>query len=784
MLGAIETGCRSNEENSILSDTELLARFKNQRDEPAFAQFVDRHAAMVLGICHRLLGNRADAEDAFQATFFVLAMRLRRHEPPSLPANWLYVVARRTALKAKSAEWRRKARLRRITEMKTHEAYPQEELAGMLDAEIANLPARLRSAAVLCYLEGKTNRQAARMLGWPVGTLATRLRQARDLLRKRLARRGYVANVGAVGATLIRHLPPPNVSPPLALSTTKGAVSLMNGTTSILGASTALHLAKAVARKMYVHHLQLLATIFLVPSLAVVLAVASFVSFKSPSLVAAAPPRASATAPVSKPSTAESPDDSMAHIRRVALAVMVYSGRHNWKFPPDLGAVLPYADGDARLFLSPEDEATTAIPRQPSADWINAHTSFVYLGSAKMNDQRLRQLRIPQPRTILMYQKLEPGSDAPVPVAFFDGHGAWLARPVAEQAIRDSLVRLASMHPGGPHPPVLPPARETPSDPLSVPWQPSKSVELPSDLRKALEDNARDIVPLDVSWEEHAIATVPRDPAISLRLAFPASFSGWSHRAIAQPGRSYRMSKGPKGDTDEQSSDGRIYYSRIFNPNGHTKATLLKNPIAKLRLAASADFLPMDYFDRIGFRTPRFSASGEPDAQSEILWELDHGARLVSVERAVLDQRDLTRVTIVLDNREWRLLHSLPKQKNLVFYLDPLMHYALRRREERYGPRLLSEMDNDDFHRLEMRGIWLPMRSKQNSYTWRSIPGHYFETPIFSDVYEVTQISGQAADEKQFVLEPVVSPTRVTDATVPGKPVTYDSPAVDGAKQP
>ena len=57
MLGAIETGCRSNEENSILSDTELLARFKNQRDEPAFAQFVDRHAAMVLGICHRLLGT-------------------------------------------------------------------------------------------------------------------------------------------------------------------------------------------------------------------------------------------------------------------------------------------------------------------------------------------------------------------------------------------------------------------------------------------------------------------------------------------------------------------------------------------------------------------------------------------------------------------------------------------------------------------------------------------------------------------------------------------------------
>ncbi|HEX5244886.1 MAG TPA: hypothetical protein VFW23_16635, partial [Tepidisphaeraceae bacterium] len=118
------------------------------------------------------------------------------------------------------------------------------------------------------------------------------------------------------------------------------------------------------------------------------------------------------------------------------------------------------------------------------------------------------------------------------------------------------------------------------------------------------------------------------------------------------------------------------------------------------------------------------------------------------------------------------------------FYLDPLMHDALRRREERYGPRLLSEIDNDAFHKLDGRDVWLPSRSKQDFYTWSLILGTYFKSPIFSDVLEVTQISGQAADEKQFVLEPVVSPTRVTDATVPGKSVTYDSPAVQGAKQP
>jgi len=775
MLGAIETGCRSNEENSILSDTELLARFKNQRDEPAFAQFVDRHAAMVLAICRRLLGNRADAEDAFQATFFVLAMRLRRHEPPSLPANWLYVVARRTALKARSTRWRREARLRRIAQMKTDQPHTQEELAGMLDAEVAKLPARLRSAVVLCYLEGKTNRQAARMLGWPIGTLATRLRHARELLRKRLARRGYVCTVGAIGADLMRHLPPPSVSQPLAASTTQGAVLLMHGTTSMLGASAAVRLAKMVARKILLHQAQLVATFLLVPSLVVWLAVTAVVTFRSPRVVAAAPASSPAAAPVTKPSTPQSPDDSMARIRRVALTVLIYSGRHDWRFPADLGAVLPYADKNTRVFVSPEDEAKIPIPREPNAEWINAHTSFIYLGSAEMNDKRLRQLRVAQPTTVLMYQKLEPGSNAPVAVAFFDGHGEWLARPVAEQFIRESIAKLASMHPGGAHPPILPPATPIPPDPLSVPWQPTKSIDLPADLRKALEDNARELLPLDVSWTGHGIATIPQDQPIAHYPDMPRSSGPWSARAIAQPGKSYVIRRLPQRNTNEESSDGRIYYIRNFDASaigGQPKAMLIKRPIASLKRNLITDnWLPAGYFERIGFKTRQFSVAGLIDAQSEILWDLDHGARLVSVEKTTFDQRDLTCVTLVLDNPDWQLLHTLPKQKNLVFYLDPLMRDALRRREERYGPRLLSQIDNNDFQKVGDRALWLPSRSKEDFYTWSVIPGTYFKSPIYSEVLEVTRISGQAADEKQFVLEPVVSPTRVTDATLPGKPL-------------
>lgn len=775
------------EEINIHSDAELLARFKKDRDEPAFAEFVDRHAAMVMGTCRRLLGNRADAEDAFQATFFVLAMRMRRHEPPALPANWLYVVARRTALKAKGAKWRRDAMLRRIAEMQTNQPVAQKELADMLDSEIAKLPARLRSAVVLCYLEGKTNRQAARMLGWPVGTLASRLRQARDLLRQRLARRGYAASVGAIGTALMRHFPPANVSPPLTASTARDATSLIHGTTHSLGSANALRLAKVMARKILLRHFQLVATFFLVPTLVVWLAATSFVSFKSPRSVAAAPAPATppAAAPATKPSTPAAPEDSMGRMRLAALGVMIYSGRHNWQFPPDLGAVLLYADRNARAFLSPEDEAKIVIPREPNAAWINAHTSFVYLGSAEMNDQRLRQLRIPHPTTIMMFQKLEPGSEAPVAVAFFDGHGEWLARPVAEQLIRESLSRLASMHPGGQHPPTLPPPIDAHPDPLSVTWQPTRPVTLPSDLRKALEDSAHDLSPIDVSWLGHGVATIPADQPIAHYPDMPRSSPAWSARAIAQPGRSYLIRRSPTGSTSEESSDGRIYYIRNFDATNQPKAMLTKRPIAKLKRSPITDnWVPAGYFDRIGFKPRQFSIAGQSDVQSEILWDLDHGARLVSVDKASVDRRDLTRVTIVLDNPDWQILHTLPKEKNLVFYLDPLMHDALRRREERYGPRLLSEIDNDAFHKLDGRDVWLPSRSKQDFYTWPLILGTYFKNPIFSEVLDVKQISGQAADEKQFVLEPVVSPTRVTDATVPGKSVTYDSPAVQGAKQP
>ena len=101
----------SSEQPPATSDAALLREVMLRADDSAFEELVRRHGPMVLGVCRRVLGNQDEAEDAFQATFFVLALRLRAGRAPALPANWLFGVARRTAMKARVAKRRRFARL-------------------------------------------------------------------------------------------------------------------------------------------------------------------------------------------------------------------------------------------------------------------------------------------------------------------------------------------------------------------------------------------------------------------------------------------------------------------------------------------------------------------------------------------------------------------------------------------------------------------------------------------------------------------------------------------------
>lgn len=179
------------------SDASLLERFLANRDETAFAALVSRHGPMVLAVCQRVLGHVEDAEDAFQATFVVLARRAGSVRPRESLAAWLHGVARRAALKARTARARR---LRAATAGRDATAAPTEidpleevsarEVLRLIDQEVQRLPTRYRLPIILCCLEGRSREDAAQQLGWTVDAVKGRLERGRKLLHGRLTRRG------------------------------------------------------------------------------------------------------------------------------------------------------------------------------------------------------------------------------------------------------------------------------------------------------------------------------------------------------------------------------------------------------------------------------------------------------------------------------------------------------------------------------------------------------------------------------------------------------------------
>jgi RNA polymerase sigma factor (sigma-70 family) len=180
------------------SDAELLARYILRRDEPAFEALLLRHGPMVWGVCRRVLPCEVDAEDAFQATFLVLARKAATIAPREQVGNWLYGVARTTALKARALNRKRVARERAAAD-RPAPVPVDTDLLALLDEEVSRLPEKYRLPIVLCELEGRTLREVADALGWPLGTVAGRLSRARALLAQRLAGRG-VAQPGRVPA--------------------------------------------------------------------------------------------------------------------------------------------------------------------------------------------------------------------------------------------------------------------------------------------------------------------------------------------------------------------------------------------------------------------------------------------------------------------------------------------------------------------------------------------------------------------------------------------------------
>lgn len=208
------------------SDRELLARFVATGEQHAFALVLQRHGPAVLRLCRRLLGNEHDAEDVVQATFLTLARKAAVVEWQDSIKPWLQAVAQRLALQARGQAERRRTRETPASESSPPEpcdshAGPlaeltRRELRLVLDEELGRLPEKYRAPVVLCYLDGRTNEQAAEQLGWPAGSMSRRLARARALLHARLSQRGLAFAVVlcclALGAWLLRPEPHPDVA--------------------------------------------------------------------------------------------------------------------------------------------------------------------------------------------------------------------------------------------------------------------------------------------------------------------------------------------------------------------------------------------------------------------------------------------------------------------------------------------------------------------------------------------------------------------------------------------
>ena len=222
---------------SDLTDGQLLRHYTVHRDETAFAVLVRRHGPMVLAVCGRLLGHAQDAEDAFQASFVILARKGHRIATRQTVGGWLHGVAYRVALDVRRRGARRKSKEQQVEDMPhplVVQQDDQQELLALLDRELTRLPEKYRLPVVLCELEGRSRKEAARQLGLPEGTLSSRLATARKTLAKRMGGRGPAVTGVSLTALLASEAGAACVSGPLVASTVRAAGGVVSASVAAL----------------------------------------------------------------------------------------------------------------------------------------------------------------------------------------------------------------------------------------------------------------------------------------------------------------------------------------------------------------------------------------------------------------------------------------------------------------------------------------------------------------------------------------------------------------------
>jgi RNA polymerase sigma factor (sigma-70 family) len=336
-------------------DAHLLERFVAARDEAAFAALVERYGRLVLGVCRALLRHEEDAEDAFQATFLVLARMAASIRQRESLSSWLYGVAQRTALKA-----RRAMATRRRHEPQAETRTPQQpvaeaalrEVQAIFHEEVGRLAAKYRAPFVLCCLEGKSRAEAARQLGWKEGTVSGRIAQARAKLEGRLTRRGVAlsAALGAVAAA-----GPSASAVPAALSARVVPAAVAFATERAVAGQAAL-LAEGVIGSMFSFKLKIAAGVAL--ALAVVLGGATLLASAAwqpqapePSPAGDPPPLLAAARKKPKPAPGPAAEDALppAALCRLGTKHFRQLGGQHAAYSPD-GSILATGGMDIRLW--------------------------------------------------------------------------------------------------------------------------------------------------------------------------------------------------------------------------------------------------------------------------------------------------------------------------------------------------------------------------------------------------------------------------------------------------
>ncbi len=257
---------------SGLNEGQLLDRFVTRNDSAAFEAIVARHGPMVMTVCRRWLRDPNDIDDAFQATFYILVRKAGSLRDRNLLANWLYGVAYKVAVRARTVSRNRQSS-EPVDSAVSRESVPSGERdEPELYEEVHRLPDKYRSPIVLCYLEGLTHEEAAERLNWPIGTVKGRLARARDLLRSRLVRRGVtVASSAVVCERLIGDVKALGIlAPKLVAHTIRMSTNTSTSVVAGIISANAVSLSRGVLHMM---------TLSKIKSLAIVCAVAGgFVS--------------------------------------------------------------------------------------------------------------------------------------------------------------------------------------------------------------------------------------------------------------------------------------------------------------------------------------------------------------------------------------------------------------------------------------------------------------------------------------------------------------------------